>query len=70
MEAPTHAETSRDGRKRTREADRLMHDARENVGEPASHCRHRRSPNWYTGYMSLMSENVEFEPSSFEEAVK
>ena len=27
VEAPTHAETSKDGWKRTREADRLMHDA-------------------------------------------
>ena len=32
MEAPTHAETFKDGRKRTREDDILMHDDRENVG--------------------------------------
>ena len=36
VEAPTHADTSKYGRKRTREADRLMHDARENVGAPTS----------------------------------
>ena len=34
VEAPTHAKTSRDGRKRTREVDRLLHDAREYVGYP------------------------------------
>ena len=36
VEAPTHAETSIDGRKRTREADRLMHEARDNMGSPTS----------------------------------
>lgn len=34
--APTHAEKPRDGRKCTREDDRLLHDFRENVGAPAS----------------------------------
>jgi len=34
VEAPTHVETYKDRRKPTREADRLMHDARENVGAP------------------------------------
>lgn len=67
MEAPTHPETSRDGRKCMREADRLMHDARGNVGAPTSQRRQRRSPDRYTGYMSLMSTSVEVEPSSFEE---
>lgn len=47
-----------------------MHDARENVGEPTSQHRQRRSPDWYTGYMALMSESVEIEPSSFEEVVQ
>ena len=32
VETSTHAETSRDGRKRSREADKLMLDVRENVG--------------------------------------
>jgi len=36
VETSTQAESSRDGRKRTREADKLLHDARENVGEPTS----------------------------------
>lgn len=39
VEAPNHAETSKDRRKNTREADRLMHDAKENVGAPTSQCR-------------------------------
>jgi len=66
VEAPIHAETSRDGRKHTREAD-LMHDARENVEAPTSHRRQRRSPNQYTSYMALMSESVEIDSSSFKE---
>ena len=39
VEAPTHVETSRDGRKHTREAEILMDDAREEVGEPTSQRR-------------------------------
>ena len=70
METPTHAKNSRDGRNHTGEADKLLHDARENVGAPTSQRRQRRSPEWYTGYMALMSESIEIEPSSFEEEVK
>jgi len=47
----------------------LLMDARENVGEPFSHHRRRRSPEWYTSYMEFVGECVETEPSSFEEAV-
>ena len=36
VEASTQAESSRDGRKHTREANRLLEDARENVGAPSS----------------------------------
>jgi len=36
VETSTQAESSRDGWKRTREADRLLDDAREHVGEPSS----------------------------------
>jgi len=46
-----------------------MHDARENVGAPTSQRSQRKSPDWYTGYMALMSESIEVEPSSFKEAV-
>lgn len=69
VEAPTHADNSRDGRKHTREANILMHVARENVGAPASQRGHRRSPDRYTGYMALMGKSVEVKPSSFEEAM-
>jgi len=34
MEAPTHADTSIDGRKHTIGDERLMNDAKENVGAP------------------------------------
>ena len=43
MEATTPVDTSRDGRKHTREIDKLMHDTRENVGAPTPQCRQRRS---------------------------
>ena len=69
VETYTHAESSRDGRKHSREVDNLMLDAWENVGHPSSQCRHRRSPERYTGYMALGGECVESEPSSFEEVV-
>ena len=39
VETSTHAETSRDGRKRSREIDRLMLDVQENVGQPSSQRR-------------------------------
>lgn len=70
METTTTGEPSRDGWKCSREADRLMQDARENVGKPSSQCRHRRCPERYTGYMALVGECVASEPSSFPEAVQ
>ena len=70
MVETTHVDPStRDGRKHTREADKLFLDARENVGAPTSQCRQRRSLEWYTGYMSLVKKDTEIEPSSFEEAI-
>ena len=45
-------------------------DARKNVGQPSSQCRQRRSLEQYTGYMALVGECVESEPSSFEEVVQ
>ena len=47
-----------------------MLDARDNVGQPSSLRRHRRSLEWYTSYMALVGECVDSEPSSFEEAVQ
>eukprot|EP00253_Pinus_taeda_P032492 PITA_32492 len=70
VETSTQEESSRDGQKRMREADRLLSDARENVGEPYSQRKQRRSPDRYTGYMALVGECVETEPSSFEEVVQ
>jgi len=69
METSTHVNTSRDGQKRSREADSLTLDAWENVGKPSSQRRQRRSPERYTGYMALVGECVDIKPSSFEEAV-
>eukprot|EP00253_Pinus_taeda_P002750 PITA_02750 len=70
VETSTQAESSGDGQKRTREANILLLDARENVGEPSYQCRQRRSLERYTGYMALVAECVEIEPYSFEEAVQ
>eukprot|EP00253_Pinus_taeda_P027560 PITA_27560 len=70
VETSTQVESSRDGWKRTREADKLLEDARENVGAPSSQCRMRRSPERYTRYMALAGECVETEPYSFQETVQ
>ena len=40
------------------------------MGEPSSQRRQRRSPDRYIGYMALVGECVETEPSSFEEALQ
>ena len=69
METSTHADTSRDGRKCLSEADRLMLDVRENVGQPSSQRIQRRSTKRYTGYMALVGECVDTAPSSFQEAM-
>eukprot|EP00253_Pinus_taeda_P025897 PITA_25897 len=70
VETSTQIESSRDGWKCTEAADRLLEDARENVGAPSSQRRQGRSPKRYTGYMALARECFETEPSSFEEAVQ
>lgn len=43
METTTQVEPSIEGKKRTTEAQRLMKDARENVGSPSNQHRKRRS---------------------------
>jgi len=43
---------------------------RENVGAASNQRRQRRSPDMYIGYMSLMTDIIETEPSSFEEVVE
>lgn len=51
VETSIEAESSKDGRKHTREADRLSGDVRENVGAPSSQRIQSRSPERYTRYM-------------------
>eukprot|EP00253_Pinus_taeda_P009542 PITA_09542 len=70
VEETTHATPTIRGRKRTTEAERLAQDAEKVVGPPTAQCRQRQSPDWYTGYMALVSKRVVTEPSSFEEAVE
>ena len=70
VETSTQRESSREGRKHTREADRLLDDAWENVGAPISQRRQRRSIERHIGYMELMGECVVTEPSSFKEVVQ
>eukprot|EP00253_Pinus_taeda_P015415 PITA_15415 len=70
VDTSTQSESSRDGQKGTREANKLLEDARDNVGAPFSQRRQRRSPERYTGYMALAGECVETEPYSFEEVVQ
>ena len=70
VETYTGVDSSREGRKCTREAERLLDDSWENVRATSSHHRKRRSPNRYNGYMALMGECFVREPSSFQEAVK
>jgi len=70
VETTTHGDTSRDGWKFSSEDNKLMLDARENVGQPSSQHRQRRSPERYTGYMALVGECVDTKPSSFEEEVQ
>jgi len=65
VETSTQTETYREGRKWTREVDKLLSDVRENVGTPTSQRRQRKLPDQYTRYMTLMSEMVETKPSSF-----
>jgi len=65
VETSTQAKSSREGIKHTREVDRLLDDAWENVGAPSSQCRQRRSLERYTRCMELMGACVVIEPSSF-----
>ena len=63
----THADPStKNGRSRTMEVDRLVQDVMENLGAPSNLHKQRRSPERYTGYMALMIEMVETEPYYFE----
>ena len=55
----THVDpSSRNGRRRTTEADRLRLDATENVGAPTSLSRNRQSLDMLNGYMALMRKCI------------
>ena len=69
VEKTNQVEQSKEGRKRTRGVERLVKDARENVGAPSNQHMQRRSLDQYTGYMAIMIELVESKPSSFKEVV-
>eukprot|EP00253_Pinus_taeda_P027145 PITA_27145 len=70
VDTTTPGVSSRDEWKHSQEANILMLYARENVGQPSSQRRQRRSPKRYTIYMALVGECVATEPSSFQEAVQ
>jgi len=70
VETTTLGESSKDGQKLSREAEKLMQDARENVRQPSSHRKQRRYPERYTSYMALVRECVATGPSSFQEVVQ
>lgn len=70
METSTQAEPSIEGRKRTKEDDRLVQDAREKMGDPSNFHRKRRSHERYTSYMDLMTDILESEPSSLKKEVE
>ena len=57
VEGNTHVDPSIiNGRRHTREADRLRLDVAKNVGAPTSQCRYRQSPDRFIVYMDLMSK--------------
>lgn len=70
METTTQVEPSKERRKRTRESNRLVWDARGDVGNPPNLCQQTRSPERYIGYMSLMAKLIGTKPSCFEEAIE
>lgn len=59
MDTSVQEKPSRECRKRIREADRVVQDARETMGSPSNLHRKRRSPERYISYMSLMTKLVE-----------
>ena len=52
------------------EDDIMRLDEVEHIGAPTSLHRQRQSPDMITRYISLMSNFIMIEPSSFEEAVQ
>ena len=70
VETATQEEPSREGGKRTTKAERLVQDARENLGAPSNQYRKGRSPDRYTDYMDLVTELVDTKSSNFKEVIE
>ena len=67
---PTVSVPPTTGRKRNREISQTLRDAQEFVGAPSTSFRQSRPPQRYSGYMALMSDLIDKEPSGFQEASK
>jgi hypothetical protein len=67
QDAPfTPAESS--SRRRPKWVERTLREAQEQVDAPRTSVRESRAPQRFSSYMALMSELIEAEPSSFQEA--
>jgi hypothetical protein len=62
----TPAESS--SRRRPKWVERTLREAQEQVEAPQTSVRMSRAPQRFSSYMALMSELIEAEPSSFQEA--
>jgi len=51
-------------------AEKLLKEAREQVSTPKTSVRTCKPPERYPGYATLMSHMIESEPTNFEEAIK
>jgi hypothetical protein len=67
---PTEIVPPTTGRKRNREISQTLRDAHEFIGAPSTSFRQSRPPQRYLGYMALMSDLIDREPSSFQEALE
>jgi hypothetical protein len=69
QEAPPVQDTPSSSRRRkTRWVEQTLREAQEYVGAPRTSVRESRAPQRFSSYMALMSELLEAEPSSFQEA--
>jgi transposase InsO family protein len=69
QEAPPVQDTpSTTRRRKTRWEEQTLREAQEYVGAPRTSVRESRAPQRFSSYMALMSELLEAEPSSYEEA--
>jgi hypothetical protein len=68
QEAPPVQDTPSTRRRKTRWVEQTLREAQEYVGAPRTSVRESRAPQRFSSYMALMSELLEAEPSSFQEA--